>query len=85
MAHCLARLRFTEQGIRNDKHTLQRSTDFRAKLESARAKILAQYRATGDADDCIIFESPDYETATGPLASARGVGQRPHADANALQ
>jgi uncharacterized protein with GYD domain len=67
MTRYLTLLTFTDQGIRNVKQTVQRAKEFRASVETAGGKVLAQYWAVGGADGCLIFEAPDEATGAGLL------------------
>lgn len=67
MTRYLSLLNFTDQGIRNVKDSPHRAGDFRAAVEQAGGKIVAQYWAIGEVDGCVIFEAPNEQAATGLL------------------
>jgi uncharacterized protein with GYD domain len=74
MARILSLLSFTDEGIRNVKHTVQRADDFRKKVESAGGKVLSQFWALGDFSGCVIFEAPDGEAAASLLLALGQLG-----------
>ena len=72
MIRYLSLVSFTDQGVRNVDHSIQRASSFGQSVEAAGGKLLSQYWAVGDADGCVIFEVPDEQTgATLLLALAK--------------
>jgi uncharacterized protein with GYD domain len=69
MARFLSLLNFTDQGIRNVKQTIQRADEFRKSIDAAGGKVVAQYWLVGEADGCIVFETPDDQVASALLLS----------------
>ena len=67
MIRYLALVNLTDQGIRNVGDSIQRASSFGQKVEAAGGKLVSQYWAVGEADGCVIFESPDEETAASLL------------------
>lgn len=63
MSRHLALLRFTEQGLRNVEESSKRAGEFRAAVEAAGGSAVFQYWATGEFDGCVVFETPNDETA----------------------
>lgn len=67
MTRYLALLRFTEQGIRNIQDSKKRAAEFRDAVAAVGGSVLAQYWAVGEYDGCVVFESPQEETAAALL------------------
>ena len=67
MVRYLSLISFTDQGIRDVAKSLQRAGEFRSAVESKGGKVLSQYWALGQVDGCVVFESPDDETAASLL------------------
>lgn len=63
MTRHLSLLSFTKQGVNGLKQSTYRAEEFRVAVEKAGGRIVAQYWAFGDFDGCIIFETPDDQTA----------------------
>jgi len=67
MTRYLALLRFTEQGIRNIQDSEKRAAEFRDSVAAAGGSVVAQCWAIGKYDGCVVFESPQEETAAALL------------------
>ena len=57
-------LRFTDQGVRNYHHTVDRAEAYWDSIERAGGRLLHQVWTMGDYDIVVLFEAPDDETAT---------------------
>ncbi|MGE3776084.1 MAG: GYD domain-containing protein [Pirellulaceae bacterium] len=67
MVRYLSLLNFTEQGIRDVKHSTTRAAAFQADVEKAGGKVLSLYWSIGEVDGAIVFEAPDDGTAAALL------------------
>ena len=67
MVRFLSLISFTDKGIGDVSKSLQRAADFRSAVESKGGKVLSQYWALGNVDGCVMFESPDDQTAAALL------------------
>lgn len=74
MIRYLTLINYTDQGIRNIGDTLQRAEAFAQSVQSAGGKLVSQYWATGDADGCVVFETPDEASGTALLVKLAKVG-----------
>ncbi len=63
MATYVNLVKFTEQGIRNYKDTINRAEDFWASLNKAGGRLIQQVWTLGEYDIVAVFELPDDETA----------------------
>mgnify|MGYP003573680306 CR=1 FL=1 len=59
--------RFMQHHQAQTPYFLQLPAEFRAAVEAKGGSVVAQYWAVGDADGCVVFESPDEATATALL------------------
>ena len=67
MATYVTLLKWTDQGLRNIKGTVQRAGEFRADLERRGGKLLSIYWTQGQYDIVAIFEAPDAQAATAAM------------------
>lgn len=67
MTRYLALLSFTDEGLRKIWDSVKRASDFRAAVEKAGGRVLAQYWAVGEVDGCVVFEVPDDQRAANVL------------------
>lgn len=67
MATYITFLKWTDQGVRNVKGTVQRAGEFRADLERRGGKLLSIYWTQGKYDIVAAFEAPDAQTATAAM------------------
>ena len=74
MATYVVLTRWTDQGARNAKDTVQRAAAFRADLERRGGKLLSIYWTHGEYDIVITIETPDTETAMAALLALGGLG-----------
>ncbi len=74
MATYISLVQFTDKGARAAKETMQRVTDWAAKVQSMGVTIKQMYWTLGQYDQVCIFEAPDDETATSALLSADLLG-----------
>ena len=56
-------MKFTEQGIKNVKGTVERTVANRQRVEAAGGKFLSVYWTQGEYDLVAILESPDEDSA----------------------
>lgn len=69
MTRHLSLLNFTDRGITNVKNSANRADAFRQAVEKVGGKVIAQYWALGEFDGCVIFETPDDQSAAVLLAT----------------
>lgn len=74
MATYVALMRFSEQGIKNAKDTVQRAHQFRADLERRGCKFISEYWTQGQYDIVETFEAPDDQTAMAALLALGSLG-----------
>jgi uncharacterized protein with GYD domain len=74
MTRYLSLLNFTEQGLRSVQQSSERAHQFRKSVEAAGGKVVSQYWAVGEADGCIVFETPNEETAAALLLALGKLG-----------
>jgi uncharacterized protein with GYD domain len=74
MATYITLVKWTDQGARNVKGTVQRIGDFRADLERRGGKLLSIYWTQGQYDLVATFEAPDAQTATAAMLVDCGFG-----------
>ncbi len=67
-------LRFTEQGIRNYRDTVDRAEAYWDSIEKAGGRLLHQVWTMGDYDIVVLFEAPDDETATSVSLGVSSLG-----------
>ena len=67
MAKYLSLITFTESGIRDVKHTLQRAEEFCDEVQDTGCKVEQVYWALGECDGCLVLDAPDEEAATAML------------------
>ena len=67
MATYITLLKWTDQGARAVKGTIQRVGEFRADLERRGGKLLSIYWTQGQYDLVAAFEAPDAQTATAAM------------------
>lgn len=63
MTRYLSLLTFTDNGLHNVSLSVKRAVQFRDSVEKVGGKVLSQYWAVGDVDGCVVFETPDEESA----------------------
>lgn len=69
MTRYLTLINFTDQGIRDVSHSIQRASSFGQSVKAAGGKLLSLYWSVGEADGCVIFEAPNEQTAASLLLS----------------
>jgi uncharacterized protein with GYD domain len=74
MMRFLSLLTFTDQGMQHIEASPRRAADFRATVEKAGGRLVAQYWAVGEIDGCIVFEAPDENTAASLLLKLGSMG-----------
>ncbi len=74
MIRYLSLISFTDQGVRDVSHSIERASQFRKSVEAAGGKLLAQYWSIGDVDGCVVLEAPDEPTAAALLLSLAKAG-----------
>ncbi|MDQ4145006.1 MAG: GYD domain-containing protein [Actinomycetota bacterium] len=74
MATYVNLIKFTEQGIRNYKDTVQRAEDYWSAIERAGGRTLYQVWTMGEYDIVVLFEAPDDETATSLALQVSALG-----------
>jgi uncharacterized protein with GYD domain len=74
MATFITTVKFTEQGIKAVRDTLQRATTFKAAAEKLGVRVTGQYWTLGGFDGVIVCEAPDEETATAALLNLGSLG-----------
>src|SRR5215831_2010469 len=67
-------LKFTDQGVRNAKDTVQRAGAFRSDLERRGVKLLSIYWTQGQYDLVTMIQAPDDQTAMAALLAVAGLG-----------
>ena len=67
MTRYLTLINFTDQGLRDVGHSIQRASSFGEAVKAAGGKLHSQYWAVGDADGCVVFETPDEQTGAALL------------------
>ena len=67
-------LRWTDQGVRNAKDTVQRASAFRADLERRGCRLLSIYWTHGEYDLVTTIEAPDAQTVMAALIAVAGLG-----------
>ena len=67
-------IKWTDQGVRNSKDTVQRAQAFRADLERRGGKLVSIYWTQGHYDIVTTVEAPDDQTAMAALLAVGGLG-----------
>jgi uncharacterized protein with GYD domain len=74
MATYVSLFRWTDQGVRNAKDTMQRHSAFRADLERRGCKLVSIFWTQGEYDLVTTIEAPDAQTAMAALIAVAGLG-----------
>jgi uncharacterized protein with GYD domain len=74
MSTYVSLIKFTDQGIRNAKDTVQRAGAFRSDLERRGGKLVSIYWTQGQYDIVTTIEAPDDQTAMAALLAVAGLG-----------
>ncbi|MEO8269723.1 MAG: GYD domain-containing protein [Aureliella sp.] len=74
MTRYLSLINFTDQGVRDVSHSVERASQFKKSVEGAGGKLLSQYWSIGDADGCVVFEAPDEQTGAALLLALAKAG-----------
>jgi uncharacterized protein with GYD domain len=74
MATYVTLIKWTEQGARNAKDTLQRAQAFRGDVERRGGKLVGIYWTQGQYDIVATIEAPDEQTAMAALLAVAGLG-----------
>jgi uncharacterized protein with GYD domain len=74
MATYISLFKWTDQGVRNSKDTMQRLNAFRADLERRRCKLVSIFWTQGEYDLVSTIEAPDAQTAMAALIAVAGLG-----------
>ena len=67
-------VKFTDQGVRNAKDTVQRAGAFRGDMERRGGKLVSIYWTQGQYDIVTTIEAPDDQTAMAALLAVAGLG-----------
>lgn len=67
-------IKWTEQGARNARDTVQRASAFRGDLERRGGKLVSIYWTQGQYDIVTAIEAPDDQTAMAALLAVAGLG-----------
>lgn len=67
-------IKFSEQGVKNAKDTVERAHRFRADLERRGCRFVSEYWTLGPYDIVETFESPDDQTAMAALLALGSLG-----------
>lgn len=67
MTRYLSLINFTDHGVQDVNHSIERASSFGKQVEAAGGKLLSQYWSVGDADGCVLFEAPDEQTGAALL------------------
>ncbi|MDE3231612.1 MAG: GYD domain-containing protein [Chloroflexota bacterium] len=67
-------VKFTDQGVRNAKDTVQRAGAFRSDLERRGCKFVSLYWTQGQYDIVTTIEAPDDQTAMAALLAVASLG-----------
>jgi uncharacterized protein with GYD domain len=74
MATYITLAKWTDQGVRNVKGTVQRVGEFRADFERRGGKLLNIYWTQGHYDMVSIIEAPDAQTAMAAMLAVGSLG-----------
>jgi uncharacterized protein with GYD domain len=67
-------IKWTDQGVRNAKDSIQRAGAFRSDLERRGGKLLSIYWTQGTYDIVTTIDAPDDQTAMAALIAVGGLG-----------
>lgn len=67
-------IKWTDQGVRNSKDTVQRAQAFRGDLERRGGKLVSIYWTQGSYDIVATIDAPDDQTAMATLLAVGGLG-----------
>ena len=67
-------IKWTDQGVRNAKDSIQRAGAFRSDLERRGGKLLSIYWTQGKYDIVTTIDAPDVQTAMAALLAVGGLG-----------
>lgn len=67
-------VKFTDQGVRNAKDTVQRAAAFRNDVERRGGRLLSIYWTQGQYDIVTTIQAPDEQTAMAALLAAASLG-----------
>lgn len=67
-------IKWTDQGVRNTKDTVQRARAFRGDVERRGGKLVSIYWTQGRYDIVATVEAPDDQTAMAALLAVGGLG-----------
>jgi uncharacterized protein with GYD domain len=67
-------IKWTDQGVRNAKDSVQRAGAFRSDLERRGGKLLSIYWTQGKYDIVTTIDAPDDQTAMAALIAIGGLG-----------
>lgn len=67
-------VKWTDQGVKNARETVQRARAFREDLERRGGKLLAIYWTQGRYDIAVTMETPDEQTAMAELLALGSLG-----------
>jgi uncharacterized protein with GYD domain len=74
MATYVTLIKWTDQGVRNGKETVQRARAFSGDLERRGGKLLSIHWTQGQYDIVATMEAPDDQTAMAALLALGGMG-----------
>jgi uncharacterized protein with GYD domain len=74
MATYISLAKWTDQGVRNARDTVQRAAAFRSDLERRGVKLLGIYWTQGRYDTVSIIEAPDAQTAMAAVLAIGSLG-----------
>lgn len=74
MATYVTLIRWTDQGVRDAKDTVERARAFRGDLERRGGKLLSIYWTQGQYDIVATIEGPDDQTAMATLLAVGSLG-----------
>jgi uncharacterized protein with GYD domain len=67
-------IKFTDQGVKNAKDTVQRAAAFRNDVERRGGKLLSIYWTQGKYDIVTTIQAPDDQTAMATILAVAGLG-----------
>ncbi len=70
----IALIKWTDQGVRDSKSTVQRAQAFRGDLERRGGKLVSIYWTQGNYDIVATIDAPDDQTAMATLLAVGGIG-----------
>ena len=74
MPRFLALINFTDEGIRDIGHSINRADEFRSEVDAAGGQVHSVYWALGEYDGVVIFEAPDDAVAAALLVKLAAGG-----------